>query len=481
MKFKIALAIAALTFASGSTAQVNNEMTRMFNQRGNATAPGFVQGSSRGVITGGSLTLKNPIVSTAGWQPQFQPPSIQAGCGGIDIQGGYLTLPSADAFVDVARAVAANAQGYAFKLALSAICDSCEDKMTQIQDLVARFGAESRNSCEIAQTFMDNTGISQGITNAAERLGASMNLNSGNARDNAEAATQPGEESAIQRAYADNPEAVNRELLGNVVWDALKENDIAQILGATGSKTFREEIMTLTGSVIACLPGENGCPGEAEDGAEPITRPIMPKIRLKDLVYASRGQANNVTVYRCNDDACLAPNPTESDIGETVTDRILDAFLGKDGEPGLISYRRQDPTKTDITLTAEQRAAEAMAGQVGAYALQLAGSSTGNEELARRFITLYAEAAAAQFIVSTVQPILQAAGTALAADIRPSAADASKQLVEVERVLQEDYNTMMGQLQSMSAISQEFEALMRNAPQHMALVGGTGYVPTEGR
>lgn len=480
MKLKLALAIALVAFGSGALAQVNNEMTRMFNQRGNATAPGYVQGSSRGVITGGSMTIKNPIVSMP-TLVDFQPPSVQAGCGGIDIQGGYLTLPSADQFVDVARAVAANAQGYAFKLALSAICDSCEDKMSAIQDMVAKAGLGAKNSCELAQNIMDTTGASAGITAAAERLGAAMNLNSGEARDNAEAAAQPGEESAIQRAYADDPEAVNRELLGNMVWEALEKNDIASMLGASDSRAFREELMSLTGTVVACLPGEDGCAGEAADGAEPVTRPLTPQLHLKDLLYAGGDDGNPVSIYRCNDDRCLDPMPKSGDAGKTITDRILEAYLGKDGEPGLIALRRMDPTTSTISLTTEQRAAEIMAGSVGAYALQIAGGSMGNEELARRFIRQYAEAAAAEFIKSTVEPVFQATRAALAQDIRPSAADAAKQLQEAERKLQEDFNTLQSQLQGLSAISQEYEALQRNAPQHLAVVGGPGYVPMEGR
>lgn len=481
MKLKLALAIALVTFGSGALAQVNNEMTRMFNQRGNATAPGYVQGSSRGVITGGSMTIKNPIVS----MPKlvdFQPPSVQAGCGGIDIQGGYLTLPSADQFVDVARAVAANAQGYAFKLALSAICDSCEDKMSAIQDKIQDFANLGKNSCELAQSILDDkTGIGAGITTAAERLGQALNLNSGEARDNAEAATQPGEATALQRAYADDPEVVNRELLGNMVWEALEKNDIASMLGASDSRAFREELMSLTGTVVACLPGEDGCAGEAVDGAKPVTRAFTHQLGLRDLLYAGGEEGNPASIYRCNDDRCLNPALKSGDAGKTITDRILEAYLGKDGEPGLIALRRMDPTNSDIRLTSEQRAAEVMAGSVGAYALQLAGGSTGNEEMARKFIRQYAEAAAAEFIKSTVEPVFQATRAALAQDIRPSAADAAKQLQDAERKLQEDYNTLQSQLQGLSAISQAYEALQRNAPQHLAVVGGSGYVPMEGR
>lgn len=479
MKKTIVLAVMALTFAGGAGAQVNNEMTRMFNQRGNATAPGYVEGSTRGVLTGGGVTIKNPIVR----MPQlvdFQPPSVSAGCGGIDIQGGYLSMPSAEEFVAVARAVAANAQGYAFKLALSAICDSCEDKMTQIQEKIQEFGAMGKNSCEITQSIFAMTGADDAITSAGERVGASMNLNSGEARDNAEAASQPGEETALQRAHADDPDTVNKEVLGNIVWEAIEANEIALMLGGSDSKELREELMSITGTVTACLPGRDGCPGEDEEGASPTYRSFSPTIRLKDLVAYTGGDGNPTMVFSCSGDTCLNPQPVERDLGKTLTDKILEAFLGKDGEPGLIAIRRMNPEGGGTEPTSEQVAAEVMAGDVGRYALQLAGSSVGGERGAEAYIKAMAGPAAAHYVTTTLRDVIHKTTLAVTQDIRPGVPNAINMLRQAEQDLQADYREYIEANQVLIEAGTRYEEILRNTPPNMLFVGGNGFVPGDG-
>lgn len=472
-KTTLALVVMALTFASGAGAEVNNEMTRMFNQRGNATAPGYVEGSTRGVLTGGGVTIKNPIVR----MPQlvdFQPPSISAGCGGIDIQGGYLSLPSAEEFVAVARAVAANAQGYAFKLALSAICDSCEDKMTQIQEKIQEFGAMGKNSCQIAQNLV-NSVVAQGESRAE-----SANLSSGEARDNAEAGAQPGEATALQRAHDDDPDKINQEVLGNLVWEAIEKNDITQMLGGSDSKALKEELMSLTGTVIACLPGRDGCPGVDEEGAEPVYLPLPATIRLKDLVAYTGGDGNDTLVYSCSGENCLSAQAVERDLGETLTDKILEAFLGKDGEPGLIALQRMNPDAGATPPSPSQRAAQAMSGQIGAYTLALAGSSIGGERGAEEYIKAMAGPAAAHYINTTVRDLIQKTTVALSQDIRDAAPDAVAQLQRAEQQMQADYKEYIEANQVIIEAGTRYEDILRNTPPNMLFVGGNGFVPGDG-
>ncbi|RFC87550.1 conjugal transfer protein TraH, partial [Klebsiella pneumoniae] len=48
----------------------------------------------------------------------FAPPSWKAGCGGVDLLGRTIKKKKTDQIVQLLRAVAANAKGYAFQLAL---------------------------------------------------------------------------------------------------------------------------------------------------------------------------------------------------------------------------------------------------------------------------------------------------------------------------------------------------------------------------
>ncbi|NLC22295.1 MAG: conjugal transfer protein TraH, partial [Halomonadaceae bacterium] len=89
----VGLAI-ALSFLSSTQAEANsslrNEMNKMFGTMSNATSPGVFETSRRGVISGGSIVARNKIMNTN--IVSFQPPSFNAGCGGIDFFGGSFSF-----------------------------------------------------------------------------------------------------------------------------------------------------------------------------------------------------------------------------------------------------------------------------------------------------------------------------------------------------------------------------------------------------
>ena len=120
--------MASALFASAATAHadVQSQLNTMFNNMSNTTAPGAYETASRGVLTGGSFRARNQIATTP--LVSFRPPSVQAGCGGIDMFAGSFSYINAAQFVQTLRSVASNAvgvaSGYAFKLALKTMCPS---------------------------------------------------------------------------------------------------------------------------------------------------------------------------------------------------------------------------------------------------------------------------------------------------------------------------------------------------------------------
>jgi len=110
---------------------IGNQMTHMFDTMLNHTAPTAHLGQRRGVLTGGSVNARNRIMNESLWH--FVPPSFDAGCGGIDLFAGSFSFISAEQFQNLLRAIAANATGYAFEVALGAMCKECLETMETLQ------------------------------------------------------------------------------------------------------------------------------------------------------------------------------------------------------------------------------------------------------------------------------------------------------------------------------------------------------------
>lgn len=85
----------------------------------------------------------------------YDAPRLQAGCGGIDIYFGSFSMISGENITQLMRAVVANATGYAFKLALDAVCPKCQSILSGLQDALNKISSASTNSCELATSFVD--------------------------------------------------------------------------------------------------------------------------------------------------------------------------------------------------------------------------------------------------------------------------------------------------------------------------------------
>ena len=59
-------------------------------------------------------------------------------------------------FVDLMRAVASNAAGYAFQLAINAMCPDCGNVMSDLQKKVQQLNQMFSNSCQLAQGLVND-------------------------------------------------------------------------------------------------------------------------------------------------------------------------------------------------------------------------------------------------------------------------------------------------------------------------------------
>src|SRR5690625_3342318 len=145
----------AVTAGAASADSVNDRMRDMFGGYNNVTKPGVVEGATRGVVTGGNITIRQPIKTMGGWS--FDPPDVSAGCGGIDLYGGNLSFPDKEQYVQMGRAIIGNIGGAAFRMALRQTCELCDSIMSSIQDTVNALNFDNMSSCQIANQMVEAT------------------------------------------------------------------------------------------------------------------------------------------------------------------------------------------------------------------------------------------------------------------------------------------------------------------------------------
>lgn len=158
MRIKSRLAISTFTtvIALNSTSVTADWIGDFYSSAGaavNATAPQAVATQSAVGFSGGGLTWRVP---NKNFQPfAISPPSVKAGCGGIDAYLGGFSFPNKDAFVQALRNYGQAAIGYFFELALRTMAPEIAVTLDVINDLATRINQFSMNSCRAAKKSVD--------------------------------------------------------------------------------------------------------------------------------------------------------------------------------------------------------------------------------------------------------------------------------------------------------------------------------------
>jgi len=103
MIFKIALLLMILNI-NISNAGIGNDLVSFFNKSGvmaNVTTPGAHRDQSAGYYSGGGISVRNRVKNEQ--IATMQLPSVNAGCGGIDMFMGGFSHISKDALIAALR------------------------------------------------------------------------------------------------------------------------------------------------------------------------------------------------------------------------------------------------------------------------------------------------------------------------------------------------------------------------------------------
>ncbi|EGJ5555270.1 hypothetical protein IM997_004768 [Salmonella enterica] len=244
----LALSVAAsLVMAPTGAIAANglqSQMDKLFNEMSNTTPPGVYESQRRGVLAGGRFTAKTRIFDEN--LVSFAPPSWKAGCGGVDLFGGSLSFINADQIVQLLRAVAANAKGYAFQLALDNVFPDGAKWIENFQKKVQALNQHLGNSCQLAQGFVND--LTSGMDLKHKTDASITATTSGLYEDFFGSKQETSGKSPLEELKANKPDEYNK-MIGNIVWKQLKSNN-ANTWFQYGDNTLLEAIMSLTGTVI---------------------------------------------------------------------------------------------------------------------------------------------------------------------------------------------------------------------------------------
>ncbi len=400
----------------------------------NVTTPN-IDGISRGEISGGSIQARARII-----QPtliSFSPPSAAAGCGGIDMYGGALSFIGKDEFENFLRAIAANATGYAFQLALGAMCPDCRHLMNDLQKKVQKLNELMANSCQVAQGLINDalgpmenkarTNASmmntyQGVGDAFQNLYKSVSYNPYDPDYDSTTGTRKKGDLKDVFTTANAPPC---SLQGNFIWCGILTAPPTVVAGGgTGTdKDFAEALMTLVGTVIAQerAPATNDNTGvDASENSTPII--IIPgTLGIEDLIEGGE----KVRILNCDDDSskekCLKPEFVDVEL-EGLKTTVMKQLLGDGTIVGVI----QKYEDGDVALSDDQKKLMAGLGPAGAMITRL----STHPKVAKAFVIQAAPQFAFQYANTLIDEMLTAVASATGSNDSPYRSEVIKVITE---------------------------------------------------
>lgn len=450
-KLRAAAVAACIALASMSAhADITSAMNDAFNSMSNFTQPGVFDTQRRGVISGGSYYEREPVVSTDILSLQL--PSVRAGCGGIDFFGGSFSFINADQFVQLLRAVAANAKGYAFQIALEYASPSIANTINYLQSIIQKMNDAFGNSCRLAEGIVTGStkALEADIRNRSSISGTISGLFSdiGSAFTRSEGTDPVAEQNNL-------PQSEKDKFVGNVVWQQLKNHNVSRLLlSATNNEEEEyEQIMSITGTAVINDPTDSG-DGEQSN---PVT-PYPPLITLDDLVEGS----DNVSVYQCRDadDGCKNLGHTTETI-PSLKDMVRRALVGEPGNNGVISEGLVGKFSRAQNNQLTQVEANVSANLLPGAAAMLRNLSINNPQSALQMADDFSYAIAMDWGYDYIHDIILLARQAASVSQSPKSQDVVDQMDKAMVRLNESYIRLTTKYPSYVKLTDTYSKIMR--------------------
>ena len=307
----------------GAHAGVLTDMTNLIMS--NSSAPSTLSTKDRVGVFGGSYEMRAPVAAVN--LVSFDPPRVDAGCGGIDLYGGSFSFINSQQLIQIFRAVAQNSVGLAFKAAIMYISPGLDKLITEFQTVMQDMNKLAKNSCQLAHLIVDPSERALGMQVNAD--GSIASSSTGLFSD--QFATLTGYLSSaddyLKRAGSTNA------TVGNLPYKAIMNSGVAASLGlpgmsnADGSTDNPSDPNTLNnrllisfmGYEVTGLPCSHQNQAGSADATTAGTNPSLttvsctgaPTLALRDLVEGGGPGSWNpntpLQLYQCSN-----PNGTDS-------------------------------------------------------------------------------------------------------------------------------------------------------------------------
>jgi len=282
-------------------ADVGSSMDSFLNDVGgaaNVNGPTAYQGQSAGYYSLGNVWTRFPQKTTN--IANLQLPRARAGCGGIDIFAGSFSFINASEIVAMLKAVANNAVGFAFSLAIDTVCPECSKIMQEFSQKAQLMNNLNINSCEMAQGLVGGIWPKGDLADKAicEAIGNSEGIFTDYAAAKHGCGTK-GQRTSTTAQGAGKYDDVNPGVARNYTWTILKKSAFFSP-GGTFDQELAEYAMTLVGTIIY-VPPKDDEPGKFV----PIVGESSSTL-VTSLLDGTTG--SNVLIFHCDEpDKCLDP------------------------------------------------------------------------------------------------------------------------------------------------------------------------------
>lgn len=459
-KQPLAAAILAALTATPATASIQGEMQSWFNDigaYGNVTGAQAIRGQTTTAYTGGSLYMRTPVKNYQ--LASASPPSVRAGCGGIDLFAGSFSFINSEQLTALFRNIANNAMGLAFMTAVQSISPDLADLLKYLQDQSSKINEMNLSSCRMAEGIV--TAAGSALTDKKEQAnaqgtGALISNLWPDSFQSLDAWRKDNSAKTQARRQAANADANLRDILepGNVVWKALARTDVPDEL--------KELMMSLIGTIIIIPVGDAG----NENGNKPLWRYVGPTgIKFSDFIgNPETPTKNDVTLLKCGvAPDCVSPVSTPNQAiaslswhvrqtmekgGDNIENRTAQSFTGLD----YAIY-----TNSSVPVWRMTNVADLSMGSPTALANSY--SETIATELAYNWFTE---------MVRTLQKAMASNASAQSQDIVQASAELNKQISDVRRLAAAEYSAQYQKAVSVSELQKTVqwlhEAMMRAMP-----------------
>lgn len=454
-KIKLAALAVSITLATMSVPLANAgglqaKMDAVFGDMVNVSNPGVFETQRRGVLSGGSVYVRSPMVNTE--LVNLQIPSVKAGCGGIDIFGGSFSFINADQFVQLLRAVASNAKGYAFNIALDIACSDCMAWINALQSKIQKLNEAFGNSCQLAQGLVTDVANAFGANreNKYSLIGAATGLKN----DIFDAKNWPTGKDT-QKEVDEKKKEESKAIVGNLVWDALNKAKanawVSAIAAASSAKEEYELFMSVSGTIVI--------PPAKEDEKDPAKGSSNNPVHYPQLLdFRSLIEGGTVHVYKCNDDECMKPTKEEVKVTGMVK-RVQELLLGDQGGNSVGVIAKFGMTSNNSFTTKEANMMGNLPASIGALVRNLA---TASNDTARQNANDIAYAIAMSWSYQMITDQFKAISQAMMTIDKPEAKEVLAKLKDCEQKLAADYAAYTKEHPSVSKLVDLYNAIQQN-------------------